>query len=117
MILPSEESLSAAASKEAISMSFVQIIQFETTKIDEIRQLDEEWYTKTAGHHTVRREILTRDRSNPDRYMAIVEFDSYEEAMRNSELPETTAIANAYQALCSEPPTFINLDVIEVRTT
>jgi hypothetical protein len=78
-------------------MSFVQIIQFETTEIDEIRQLDEEWYAKTAGHRTVRREILTRDRSNPDRYMAIVEFDSYKEAMRNSQLPETTAIANAYE--------------------
>ncbi|MGH3983391.1 MAG: hypothetical protein ACRDST_12075 [Pseudonocardiaceae bacterium] len=97
-------------------MSFVQIIQFETTKIDEIRQLDEEWYAKTADHRTVRREILTRDRANPDRYMAIVEFDSYEEAMRNSQLPETTAIANAMEALCSGPVTFIDLDVIDVRT-
>jgi hypothetical protein len=98
-------------------VSFVQIIQFETTKIDEIRQLDEEWYANTAGRRTVRREILTRDRSNPDRYMAIVEFDSYEEAMRNSQLPETTAIADAYQALCDGPVTFVDLDVIEVRTT
>jgi quinol monooxygenase YgiN len=97
-------------------MSFVQIIQFETTKIDEIRRLDEEWYAKTAGRRTVRREILTRDRSNPDRYMAIVEFDSYEEAMRNSQLPETTAIADAYQALCDGPVTYVDLDVIEVRT-
>lgn len=97
-------------------MSFVQIIQFETTKIDEIRRLDEEWYAKTAGRRTVRRETVTCDRSNPDRYVTIVEFDSYEEAMRNSELPETTAIANAYQALCSGPITFIDLDVIDVRT-
>jgi quinol monooxygenase YgiN len=97
-------------------MSFVQIIQFETTKIDEIRQLDEEWYASTAGRRTVRREILTRDRSNPDRYTAIVEFDSYEEAMRNSQLPETSAIATAYEALSSGPVTFLDLDVIEVRT-
>ncbi|MCA1836597.1 MAG: hypothetical protein LC721_09835, partial [Actinobacteria bacterium] len=111
------ESLSVAARQRSKIMSFVQIIQFETTKIDEIRKLDEEWYTKTAGRRTVRREILTHDRSNPDRYMAIVEFDSYEEAMRNSELPETAEIANAYQALCSGPVTFIDLDVIDVKTT
>jgi hypothetical protein len=98
-------------------MSFVQIIQFETTRIDEIRKLDEEWYAKTAGRRTVRRELLTRDRANPDRYTAIVEFDSYEEAMRNSELPETTEIAKAYQALCDGTVTFIDLDVIDSRTT
>jgi hypothetical protein len=106
----------ATEPKEELSMSFVQIIQFETKKIDEIRKLDEEWYAKTAGHRTVRREILTRDRSNPDRYMAIVEFDSYDEAMRNSELPETTAVAKAYEELCNGPVTFIDLDVIEART-
>jgi len=92
-------------------MSFVQIIQFETTKIDEIRQLDEEWYTKTAGHRTVRREILTRDRSNPDRYMAIVEFDSYEEAMANSSREDTEEMAGRIAALCDNVR-FYNLDVI-----
>lgn len=98
-------------------MSFVQIIQFETTKIDEIRKLDEEWFAKTAGRRTVRRDLLTRDRANPDRYTAIVEFDSYEEAMRNSELPETTEIAKSYQALCNGPVTFLDLDVIDARTS
>jgi hypothetical protein len=97
-------------------MSFVQIMQFETTKIDEIRRLEDEWYAKTAGRRTLRRETVTRDRSNPDRYVVIAEFDSYEEAMRNSELPETTTIANAYESLCTGPVTFIDLDVIEVRT-
>jgi len=37
--------------------------------------------------------------------------------MRNSELPETTKIAKAYQALCDGTVTFIDLDVIDSRTT
>jgi hypothetical protein len=65
----------------------------------------------------VRRDLLTRDRANPDRYTAIAEFDSYEEAMRNSELPETTEVAKAYQALCDGPVTFIDLDIIDASTT
>jgi len=98
-------------------MSFVQIVQFETTKFDEIRQLHEEWYAKTAGRRTVRRDTDTRDRANPDRYLAIVEFDSYEEAMRNSELPETAEFAKKFEALCNGPVTFIDLDVLDTRTT
>ncbi|MDQ4093111.1 MAG: hypothetical protein M3143_06830 [Actinomycetota bacterium] len=47
--------------------------------------------------------------------MVIAEFDSYEEAMRNSELPETTEIASAYETLCTGPVTFIDLDVVEVE--
>jgi hypothetical protein len=95
-------------------MSFMQLIEFETTNIDEIRQLEERWYAQTAGRRTVRCQTLARDRANPNRYVAIVEFDSYEEAKRNSELPETTATAKAQQALCRGPLSYTDLDVIEV---
>ena len=33
--------------------------------------------------------MLTRDRDRPNTYVDIVEFPSYEDAMKNSELPET----------------------------
>ena len=39
-------------------------------------------------------------------------FASYEEAMRNNDLPETAALAEKMQKLSSGPPTFINLDVV-----
>ena len=49
----------------------------------------------------------------PNRYVSIVEFESYEAAMANSELPETRAVADKYAALCDEPPRFVNLDVLD----
>jgi hypothetical protein len=42
----------------------------------------------------------------------IVEFDSYESAMRNSQLPETQEFAGRIAALADSPPAFQNLDVI-----
>jgi hypothetical protein len=42
----------------------------------------------------------------------IVEFPSYEEAMANSDLPETTELAAKLASFCDGPPTFRNLDVI-----
>ena len=44
-------------------------------------------------------------------YVQIVEFPSYEEAMANSELPETGEFAAKLATLCDAPPTFRNLDV------
>ena len=43
--------------------------------------------------------------------MQIVEFPTYEEAMTNSDLPETTEFTARMAELCDRPPTFRNLDV------
>ena len=60
------------------------------------------------------RSLITKDRERPDTYVQVVEFPSYEEAMANSALPETTAFAEKLSALCSSGPTFRNLDVVRV---
>ena len=44
-------------------------------------------------------------------YVQIVEFPSYEDAMANSELPETSAFAKQLTELCDKPIAFRNLDV------
>lgn len=54
-----------------------------------------------------------RDRNDADRYLNIVYFDSYEEAMRNSEHPVTQEFAAKLAALVDGAPTFSNLDVVE----
>ncbi|HLF40990.1 MAG TPA: hypothetical protein VI854_05890 [Acidimicrobiia bacterium] len=95
-------------------MPFVQIMEFTTSRIDEIEVLDEEWLEATKGRRTMRRQLLCADRNRPNTYLVIVEFDSYEQAMENSQLPETHDIAGKMAALCDEPPRFIDLDV---RTT
>ena|SRR3974390_968255 len=97
-------------------MSFVQIMQLQTSKPEEIQAAADEWYRATEGTRTVRRSAMCQDRDNPGSYSVIVFFDSYEDAMRNSELPETEAMAKKTTALCDAPPTFLNLDVIEDRS-
>lgn len=57
--------------------------------------------------------VVTQDRDNPSRYLTIVEFPSYEEATANSERPETSEFAGQMSALCTRPPTFLNLDVVD----
>ena len=94
-------------------MGFVQIIEFRTSKIDEMRKLGEEWEAKAAADGTARRRVMCEDRDNPGRYFNIVFFDSFESAMENSKLPITQEFSQRMMALGDGPPTFYNLDVIE----
>ena len=92
-------------------MSFLQIIEFTTSRAGELDALLDEWLEKTQGKRTATRGVQARDRDRADTYVQIVEFPSYEEAMANSELPETAEVAARLAELCDEPPTFRNLDV------
>ncbi len=96
-------------------MPFVQIIEIETTRPDEVEALVAEWRAQTAGKRTAQRGTLTRDRDRPNLYVQIVEFPSYEAAMANSELPETALLAQKMAALCDGPMVFRNLDVQSVE--
>ena len=93
-------------------MTFVQVIEMNTTRVAEIEELMDQWVAATAGRRSARRSLLTKDRERPDTYVQVVEFPSYEEAMANSALPETAAIAQKLSALCVSGPTFRNLDVV-----
>jgi len=94
---------------------FIQIIEMNTTKIDEIRKLDEEWKAATKGKRTATRATIAVDRDDPKRHFVIVEFASPEDAAKNDALPETQDFATKQMALVDGPPTFYNLDVIEVE--
>ena len=69
-------------------MKFVQIIEMNTKKIEEIQKLDKEWEAATEGKRTATRALVCKDRDNADRYFVIVEFPSYEDAQKNNDLPE-----------------------------
>jgi quinol monooxygenase YgiN len=92
-------------------MAFIQIIEITTSRLDEIEALMDEWVARTEGTRKAHRATLTADRDRPNTYVQIVEFPSYEEAMANSELPETGQFAERLAKLCDSPPTFRNLDV------
>lgn len=96
-------------------MSFVQIIEITTDDYAAMEQAHEQWRAATEGTRTVVDERICQDRDRPNTYVMIVGFPSYEAAMRNSELPATTAIAQQLAALSTAPPTFGNLDVLRVE--
>ncbi len=94
-------------------MGFVQIIEFRSSRIAELREVVDEWQKATEGKRTARRAILCADRDNPSRYLNVVFFDSYEAAMENSAMPETDALSKKLMSFADGPPTYYNLDVLE----
>ena len=94
---------------------FVQLIEFSTDRIEEGRAAVEEYREATEGRRTATRGILAQDRDNPGKYVNIVFFPSYEDAMKNSEMPETQKLSMTLMGLGSGEPRFINLDVIDDR--
>jgi len=94
-------------------MGFVQIIEYQTSQIDEMRKVGEEWMEAVGDDSRARRRVMCADRDNPGRYVNVVFFDSYEEAMANSEHPVTQEYSQRLMAFADGPPTFYNLDVVE----
>lgn len=93
-------------------MRFIQIFEFTTTRIDEVEALLDKWVAQSEGRRKVERSVLATDRDRPQTYVQIVEFPSYEEAMQNSSLPETTEFAQKLTALCEGSPQFRNLELV-----
>lgn len=92
-------------------MRFVQMIEYHTEQAGEADRIMDEWAAATNGKRTATRVMVAADRDDPGGYVEIVEFPSYEEAMRNSELPETHEIARKMRQICEGEPRFHNLDV------
>ncbi len=92
-------------------MRFVQLIEFKTKDIDAFNRTLDEWLAKTSGVRTPTRALQGRDRDNDHTYIHIVEFPSYDEAMQNSNRPETAEFAAQLAKLCDGAPIFRNLDV------
>ncbi len=96
-------------------MGFVQIVQFRTSRRDELDALVGEFRRErsASGDSGLVRVLACKDRDQPNQYVTVAEFASYEEAMANSNAPETQAFAARMAELCDGPPTFLNLDVLE----
>ncbi|MFF8193624.1 ester cyclase [Streptomyces bobili] len=93
-------------------MTFVQLIDCRTSRFDEMNRLMDMWVEQTKGKRTATHALVGKDRSDASHFVEIVEFPSYEEAMRNSDLPETDKIFQGMVALCDEMPTFTDLEVV-----
>jgi hypothetical protein len=97
-------------------MAFIQLIEFRPGKnLAEMQKIMDEWEKATEGKRTAERAYLTQDRNDPGRYVQVVIFPSYEEAMKNSNMPETTEFAGRMMSLAEGPATFQDLDVVDER--
>ncbi|GAA0304815.1 hypothetical protein GCM10010302_49290 [Streptomyces polychromogenes] len=93
-------------------MTFVQVIDYETKRFDEMNALIDRYAEQTSGKRTVTHTMIGQDRDSRTHYVDLVEFPSYEEAMKNSHLPETDRMFQEMVALCEGMPKFMNLDVV-----
>jgi hypothetical protein len=101
---------------EADMAGFVQIIEFTTTRVDEVRQLGDDYLAKRQAEGTGTMPItskLVKDRDRSNVYMNIVEFPSYDEAMENSRRAETNEFAQQMMRLCEGEPRYYNLDLVQ----
>lgn len=93
-------------------MKFVQIIEYTTSKPEEAQAALDTYLAASKGKRSNSNGMTAADRDRPNTYMNIVEFPSFDAATKNSELPETKALAESMMKLCDGPPSFRNLDII-----
>ncbi|MEV8535981.1 ester cyclase [Streptomyces sp. NPDC051211] len=93
-------------------MTFVQIIDYKTSRYDDLNRLMDQYVEQSQGRRTVTHSLIGKDREDADHYVDVVEFPSYEEAMKNSQLPETDRMFQEMVSLCDGMPKFTNLDVV-----
>ena len=91
---------------------FVQIIEFETDKLDEMMKADAEYNKATEGRNLAGHTMVCADKDNPGHYFVIVEFPSSDAADKSNALPETQALSEKMMGL-SKNTKFHNLDVVE----
>jgi quinol monooxygenase YgiN len=91
-------------------------MEVETSKLDEIMALSERMQAERGDALLASKATFTEDRDNPGHYFVIVEFDSYEAAMKNSNDPATSKYAEEMGTMLDAPPKFHNLDVRAVMT-
>jgi hypothetical protein len=100
---------------EEFSMTgFAQLIEWKTSRLDEVEKLNDEWRERFPAMGPSR-ILICADKDNGGSYMTMVEFSSYEEAMENSKDPATSEFAEKMGALCDGPPIFHNLDIVRVE--
>ena len=91
-------------------MHFMQIIEITTDRLEELVRLEDEWRVAGRGRRTGIADWLCADRDTPGRYFSVNLFPSHDDALANSELPETGAMAQ--QAMHIGSAAFHDCDVL-----
>jgi len=95
--------------------AFVQIFEFSTDRVAEYDRIQDRFAEAIGAARTTRWSILAADRDRPGRYVAVVEFPGFPEAMANSGHAATGTFLAELRAICEGEPEFRNLDVRQAR--
>jgi hypothetical protein len=90
--------------------AFLQVIEYRTTQPDRMQMIIDDWAAAIGADRTTRWYLTTTDRDQPDTYLQLVEFPSYEVAMANSQHPATRKFADALNDIAHDVE-FRNLEV------
>jgi hypothetical protein len=98
-------------------VAIMQIIEFRTSRSDEIEAAFNEFFAATEGQHSDGgHSYLCQDAGEPGRYVNVVIYPSHEDAHRMSSLPETGILAEKLGSAMDGDPTIRVLDVLWDRT-
>src|SRR5579872_4511920 len=93
-------------------MAFVQIVSYSTASPDALAEAHRVWREATDGVSAPYRRLLLRDREDPERFVEVVFYGSYEDAAHNAFLPATAAILGHAAADAERGVTVRHLDVV-----
>jgi hypothetical protein len=96
---------------------FVQIVEYQTSRIDEVRALGNEFREQMAAKAQDGPKPLggtiTEDKDRPGFYLSLIDFESSAAAAEASSRPETQEFFGRLSRLMDGPPKFYNLEVVE----
>jgi quinol monooxygenase YgiN len=94
-------------------MTFIQTLSFVAKDEGEVTKLMDDWQKDTPNAPGFRRSWILKDRDKPNAFMISAEFSSYDEAMKNSNRPETDAMAKKLFSLVDGEVEYRNFDLIK----
>lgn len=94
-------------------MGFIQLVEFTTDKIDEMRKLADQYQKDSEGKRKVSKGTLCVDRNQAGHYVVVAEFESPEAAQENSNLAETQEFAKKMDDLAGGSTRFRDLEVLD----
>jgi hypothetical protein len=75
------------ATTSSVPGAFVQLIEYRTDRPDQMAAIVSRWTQAIGAERTARWCVTAADRDQPGRFVQLVEFPSYEAAMRELEPP------------------------------
>ena len=90
---------------------FIQLIEYETNDIKAVEESLLKFREEHPGVMTFTTSRIAEDRDKPGTYISIVEFDSYESAMQQSNNPDLSAYVQKVGPELMTTRSFRNLEV------